>query len=146
MLGCTSTRYMCALGGSRGSMTNAQCSCLCVCIIIIIIATMIATTTTTTTTTTTITVTHGGVRAGVTSGYQPLGGVIVSDRLLSLVSGTTEAEAEGGEVRESKWTVGFTYSGHPVACAAGLANMDLMEETGILAHSRTIGQELQVRG
>ena len=45
---------------------------------------------------------------GVTSGYQPLGGLMISDRLLEAL------DTEG-----AKFTTGFTYSGHPVACAAG---------------------------
>ena len=63
---------------------------------------------------------------GITSGYQPLGGCIISDRLLESVSGD---ENEG-----SKWQVGYTYSGHPCACAAGIANLELMEESNILEH------------
>ncbi|NVD99823.1 aspartate aminotransferase family protein [Massilia sp. BJB1822] len=53
---------------------------------------------------------------GVTSGYVPLGGVLVSDRVAKVVM-------EGGE-----FTHGFTYSGHPVACAAALENIRIIEE------------------
>eukprot|EP01050_Picozoa_sp_SAG11_P021246 SAG11_NODE_3741_length_2255_cov_2.047310_1_plen_505_part_00 len=69
---------------------------------------------------------------GVTSGYQPLGGVLISDRLLKDVAGA------GG-----RWQVGYTYSGHPVCCAAGIANMDLMASTGILVHVQAVGPQLQ---
>ena len=72
---------------------------------------------------------------GITSGYQPLGGVIISDRLLDSVSGDGNAGA--------KWQVGYTYSGHPCACAAGIANMELMEETEILSHVQDIGPAFQ---
>jgi putrescine aminotransferase len=52
----------------------------------------------------------------VTSGYIPLGGVMVGDRV---AKGLIE---KGGE-----FTHGYTYSGHPVACAVALANLDIME-------------------
>ena len=51
---------------------------------------------------------------GITSGYQPLGAVLISDRLIREVGGDTE--------RAAVFANGFTYSGHPVACAAALAN------------------------
>ncbi|MHB8948713.1 MAG: aspartate aminotransferase family protein [Rhodoferax sp.] len=52
----------------------------------------------------------------VTSGYIPLGGVMVGDRVAQVLI------EQGGE-----FTHGYTYSGHPVACAVALANLDLME-------------------
>ncbi len=52
----------------------------------------------------------------VTSGYIPLGGVMVGDRVARVLID------QGGE-----FTHGYTYSGHPVACAVALANLDLME-------------------
>jgi putrescine aminotransferase len=53
----------------------------------------------------------------VTSGYIPLGGVMVGDRVAKVLI------EKGGE-----FTHGYTYSGHPVACAVGLANLALMEQ------------------
>ncbi|MBN9370134.1 MAG: aminotransferase [Hydrogenophaga sp. SCN 70-13] len=53
---------------------------------------------------------------GVTSGYIPLGGVMVGDRVAQVLID------KGGEFNH-----GYTYSGHPVACAVGLANLELME-------------------
>lgn len=50
----------------------------------------------------------------VTSGYIPLGGVMVNERIAQVL-------CRGGE-----FTHGYTYSGHPVACAVALANLDLM--------------------
>ena len=67
---------------------------------------------------------------GVTSGYVPLGGLAISDRVLDRISGEN---ANG-----SFFTSGYTYSGHPVSCAAGLANIELMESTGIVDHAREI--------
>jgi len=52
---------------------------------------------------------------GVTSGYIPLGGVMVGDRVAKVLI------EQGGEFNH-----GYTYSGHPVACAVALANLDLM--------------------
>jgi len=53
---------------------------------------------------------------GVTSGYIPLGGVLVGRRVAGVLA------ADGGEFAH-----GYTYSGHPVACAVALANLDVIE-------------------
>jgi putrescine aminotransferase len=60
---------------------------------------------------------------GVTSGYVPLGGVMVGDRVARVLID------EGGE-----FTHGYTYSGHPVACAVGLANVRLIQQLGLVPH------------
>ena len=60
---------------------------------------------------------------GVTSGYVPLGGVMVGDRIADVLIG------RGGE-----FTHGYTYSGHPVACAVAVANIRLMRELGLVEH------------
>ncbi|MES2877919.1 MAG: aspartate aminotransferase family protein [Pseudomonadota bacterium] len=52
----------------------------------------------------------------VTSGYIPLGGVLVGDRVAKVLI------EKGGEFNH-----GYTYSGHPVACAVALANLAIME-------------------
>lgn len=67
---------------------------------------------------------------GVTSGYVPLGGFAVSERLIAKVSGEN---AKG-----SYYSNGYTYSSHPVSCAAALANMDVIEKDGILEHVREV--------
>lgn len=54
---------------------------------------------------------------GVTNGYQPLGGVAVGDKVAAVLT------SKGGEFAH-----GFTYSGHPAACAAGLATLELYHE------------------
>lgn len=56
---------------------------------------------------------------GVTSGYVPLGGVLVGERVAKVL-------VEGGE-----FTHGYTYSGHPVACAVALANLELMQREAL---------------
>lgn len=63
---------------------------------------------------------------GVTSGYIPLGGVLVGSRVAEALT------AEGGEFAH-----GYTSSGHPVACAVGIANIALMRETDIIEQVRT---------
>lgn len=66
---------------------------------------------------------------GVNSGYVPLGGVIVSE-----------------EVRESfadrTYPGGLTYSGHPLACAVGVASIRVFEETHLLEHVRRVGRDV----
>ena len=69
------------------------------------------------------------------SGYVPLGAVIFSDRIWKVM-------AEGGQ----RWfTSGFTYSGHPVACAAGLKNIEIMEREGLLANAAQVGSYFETR-
>ncbi|MCP4436617.1 MAG: aspartate aminotransferase family protein [Actinomycetia bacterium] len=69
---------------------------------------------------------------GATSGYQPLGGV--------LVGAATRAVLEADHERWFRH--GFTYSGHPAACAAALANIDLIEAEGLAARASHIADEL----
>jgi putrescine---pyruvate transaminase len=72
---------------------------------------------------------------GLTSGYQPLGALIFSDRIWA-------AMAEGGQ----RWfTTGFTYSGHPVACAAALKNIEIIENEDLLAHASKVGSYFETR-
>jgi putrescine aminotransferase len=65
---------------------------------------------------------------GVTSGYIPLGGVMVGDRVADVLI------AQGGEFNH-----GYTYSGHPVACAVALANIRLLQRERIV---ETVRDEL----
>ncbi len=58
---------------------------------------------------------------GVTSGYVPLGGVMVGNRVAEVLI------EKGGEFNH-----GYTYSGHPVACAVALANLELMERENLV--------------
>jgi putrescine---pyruvate transaminase len=62
---------------------------------------------------------------GVTSGYVPLGGVLVGERVAK-----TLIEL-GGEFNH-----GYTYSGHPVACAVGVANLRLIQALRLVEHVR----------
>jgi putrescine aminotransferase len=58
---------------------------------------------------------------GVTSGYVPLGGVLVGGRVAHLLI------EKGGDFNH-----GFTYSGHPSACAAALENIRILETEGLV--------------
>jgi adenosylmethionine-8-amino-7-oxononanoate aminotransferase len=72
---------------------------------------------------------------GLTSGYVPLGALILSDRIW-------EAMAADG----SRWfTAGFTYSGHPVSCAAGLKNIEIMEREDLLGNVASVGAYFETR-
>ena len=61
----------------------------------------------------------------ITSGYVPLGGVLVGDRVAKVLI------EKGGEFNH-----GYTYSGHPVACAVGLANLAIMEQEHLVERVR----------
>ncbi|HKX19866.1 MAG TPA: aspartate aminotransferase family protein [bacterium] len=70
---------------------------------------------------------------GVTSAYLPLGGIILSER----VHGTLlEAPAD------QKFLHAATYSGHPVCCAVGLANVEIMEREKLPERAGLIGKRL----
>jgi adenosylmethionine-8-amino-7-oxononanoate aminotransferase len=60
---------------------------------------------------------------GITSGYSPLGAMLVTDRVY-------EPFATG----ETTFMHGYTFGGHPVSCAVALANLDVMEKDGLLDH------------
>jgi taurine--2-oxoglutarate transaminase len=64
---------------------------------------------------------------GVNSGYVPLGGVVLSEA----ISSAFDTRAYPG---------GLTYSGHPLACAAAVATMTVMEEQDVVGHARCIGE------
>jgi putrescine aminotransferase len=64
----------------------------------------------------------------VTSGYMPLSGVLVGNRIKT-------ALFEKGE----EFYHGYTYAGHPVACAVALANLEIIEREGMIGHVRDVG-------
>ncbi|HCH22726.1 MAG TPA: aminotransferase [Oceanospirillaceae bacterium] len=77
---------------------------------------------------------------GLTSGYIPLGATIMNSKVYDVIS---KPQADG-----AMFTHGFTYSGHPVACAAGLKNIEIMERENICDHVMDVGAyfEQQIRG
>jgi adenosylmethionine-8-amino-7-oxononanoate aminotransferase len=74
---------------------------------------------------------------GITSGYVPLGGVLISDRLMD------EIKAENNE--GVMFSNGFTYSSHPVSCTAALKNIEIMEREGLFEHVKSIAPYFQSR-
>lgn len=66
---------------------------------------------------------------GVNSGYLPLGGVIISDRIADTF-------------RERQFPGGLTYSGHPLACASAVASINIFEEEGIIDNARHLGRDI----
>lgn len=66
------------------------------------------------------------VAKGISSGYQPLSGLILSERIVNEIMEHNE-----------EFMHGYTYSGHPVACAVGLANIRALDEEKIIERFRT---------
>ena len=66
---------------------------------------------------------------GVNSGYAPLGGVVISQRIAS-------------HFDTVPFPGGLTYSGHPLACAPGVATFEVFERDGILARVRDLGERV----
>ena len=73
---------------------------------------------------------------GVTSGYFPLGGVMIASRLFE--------ELRQSNHNDAMFAHGLTYSSHPIGCAVALKTLDLLEE-GLLEHTRKISSHFQSR-
>src|SRR5579883_3222851 len=71
---------------------------------------------------------------GVTSGYLPLGGIILSRRV---------HEAIEGAPADERYMHAATYSGHPTCCAVGLANLDVFEKDGLVQRAAEMGRKLK---
>jgi taurine---2-oxoglutarate transaminase len=69
---------------------------------------------------------------GLTSGYMPLGAVVVSDKIAQ-------------HFENNMLWGGLTYSSHPVSCAAAIANLNIYEEEGIFEHVELEGEYLASR-
>ena len=75
------------------------------------------------------------IAKGLSSGYLPIGGVMISDKVARVLI------EQGGEFNH-----GFTYSGHPASCAAALANIEIIERESLVARVRDdIGPYMQKR-
>ena len=74
---------------------------------------------------------------GLTSGYQPLGASVVSDKVWGTISDRLP--------ERMPFSHGFTYMGHPAACAAALANLAIIEEEGLVANAAEVGSYLLER-
>lgn len=66
---------------------------------------------------------------GVNSGYVPLGGVVISERIAQTFA-------------TRPYPGGATYQGHPLACAAAVASIKIFEEEGIVEHARHLGADI----
>jgi taurine--2-oxoglutarate transaminase len=66
---------------------------------------------------------------GVNSGYVPLGGVIISERIAQTFD-------------ERPYPGGLTYSGHPLACASAVASIGIFKDEGIIEHARSLGEDV----
>ncbi|MFO8060083.1 MAG: aspartate aminotransferase family protein [Bacillota bacterium] len=73
----------------------------------------------------------------LTSGYLPLGATLTREEIFHVCLGK---HGEGREFRH-----GNTYSGHPAACAAAMANIDIIEREDLVSRSRENGKYLLTR-
>lgn len=69
---------------------------------------------------------------GVTSGYAPLGGMVISEKL----------HKEIYEKTEGNFWHGYTYSGHPTAAAVALKNLEIIKNENLIENVRTMGEEM----
>jgi adenosylmethionine-8-amino-7-oxononanoate aminotransferase len=69
---------------------------------------------------------------GITSGYLPLGAVLVDDRIAEVLHGG-----------DAGFPMGYTYGGHAVASAVALANLDVIEREGLLERALAVGAYLR---
>ena len=69
---------------------------------------------------------------GVTSGYQPLGGVLLSRTVCDVLESDPDFT----------FMHGYTYSGHPAASAAAIANINIIEDEGLVQRAEVIGDRL----
>jgi adenosylmethionine-8-amino-7-oxononanoate aminotransferase len=74
---------------------------------------------------------------GITSGYVPLSANIFSEEIYDVISVPQEEGA--------LFTHGFTYSGHPVSCAAALKNIEIIERDGICDLVRDVGKYFEIQ-
>jgi adenosylmethionine-8-amino-7-oxononanoate aminotransferase len=74
---------------------------------------------------------------GISSGYIPLGATVVSEKIHDVLA---QPKAEN-----PSFTHGFTYSGHALACAAGLKNIEILEKENRCAHVKKWGPYFEER-
>ena len=70
---------------------------------------------------------------GITSGYVPLGGIGVSDKVRDVISSVPPGK---------RWMHAYTYSGHPTCCAVALANIDILERERLVERAAVAGERL----
>ncbi|OAF17020.1 hypothetical protein AYJ54_37355 [Bradyrhizobium centrolobii] len=77
------------------------------------------------------------VAKGLTSGYMPLSGAIVGERVYAVMEEAAE--------RVGSFSHGYTYSGHPIAAAAANAVLDIVEKERLSDRARVVGAHFQRR-
>jgi adenosylmethionine-8-amino-7-oxononanoate aminotransferase len=70
---------------------------------------------------------------GVTSGYLPLGGIMITAAIKQALDATPVTD---------RWMHAYTNSGHPTCCAVALKTLDIMEREGLCAHASAMGDRL----
>jgi adenosylmethionine-8-amino-7-oxononanoate aminotransferase len=70
---------------------------------------------------------------GVTSGYLPLGGILVNGQIKEALDSVNPAD---------RWMHAYTYSAHPTCCALALKNIEIIEREGLCENSRKMGNRL----
>ncbi len=70
---------------------------------------------------------------GITSGYLPLGGMMISDKVQRAILDVPI---------EKKWMHAYTYSGHPTCCAVGLVNLDIILNERLSERAAVVGERL----
>src|SRR5215510_4794379 len=70
---------------------------------------------------------------GITSGYVPLGGIGVSDRIREAINTVPPGK---------RWMHAFTYSGHPTCCAVALKNIKILEREGLIDRAASSGARM----
>jgi putrescine aminotransferase len=70
---------------------------------------------------------------GVTSGYLPLGGMMVSPAIKQVMDSVQPGE---------RWMHAYTYSAHPTCCAVALKNLEIIESEGLCANAELMGKRL----
>lgn len=70
---------------------------------------------------------------GVTSGYLPLGGIMVSDKIRDVMVSVPP---------DKRWMHAYTYSGHPTCCAVAVKNLEIIEKEGLVERAAQGGKRL----
>jgi len=70
---------------------------------------------------------------GVTSGYLPLGGILVNRAIKDVLDSVKP---------EDRWMHAYTYSGHPTCCAVALKNIEILEREHLLENAAAMGERL----
>lgn len=73
------------------------------------------------------------IAKGISSGYAPIGGMVISEKLKN----------ELIDLSEGVFMHGYTYSGHPMCCAVALKNLEIIEEENLIGNVRNMGDKMQ---